>query len=144
MHTVVTHCGYSGNNSVMCNPYTLCSLHPLQRSLDCTQCAWSAQCLIDVHHTVTQVRKQSQPLPIPYDRVIICLQCVQAAQITFEDYFMADLHIEPLKIVGYEGVFGSLAMILVLLPLVSLVKGHDGDGLHEDSLDTLHVSTCID
>lgn len=70
----------------------------------------------------------------------MCMQCVQAAQITFEDYFMADLHIEPLKIVGYEGVFGSLAMILVLLPLVSLVKGHDGDGLHENSLDTLHVS----
>lgn len=73
----------------------------------------------------------------------MCMQCVQAAQITFEDYFMADLHIEPLKIVGYEGVFGSLAMILVLLPLVSLVKGHDGDGLHENSLDTLHVSTHL-
>ena len=41
------------------------------------------------------------------------MQCVQAAQITFEDYFMADLHIEPLKIVGYEGVFGSIAMITV-------------------------------
>ena len=53
---------------------------------------------------------------------------------------MADLHIEPLKIVGYEGVFGSLTMICVLLPLVSLIKGHDGDGLHEDSLETLHVS----
>ena len=67
------------------------------------------------------------------------VQCVQAAQITFEDYFMADLHIEPLKIVGYEGVFGSLTMICVLLPLVSLIKGHDGDGLHEDSLEPLHV-----
>ena len=53
---------------------------------------------------------------------------------------MADLHIEPLKIVGYEGVFGSITMICVLLPLVSLIKGHDGDGLHENSLDTLHVS----
>ena len=78
-----------------------------------------------------------------YSVMSVCLQCVQAAQITFEDYFMADLHIEPLKIVGYEGVFGSLTMILVLLPLVSLIKGHDGDGLHEDSLDTLHVSVCI-
>lgn len=65
---------------------------------------------------------------------------MQAAQITFEDYFMADLHIEPLKIVGYEGIFGSITMICVLLPLVSLIKGHDGDGLHENSLDTLHVS----
>ncbi|KAL3147971.1 hypothetical protein ABBQ38_014266 [Trebouxia sp. C0009 RCD-2024] len=71
--------------------------------------------------------------------LIVASQCVQAAQITFEDYFMADLHIEPLKIVGYEGVFGSIAMITVLLPLVSLIKGHDGDGLHENSLDTLHM-----
>lgn len=71
--------------------------------------------------------------------LIIASQCVQAAQITFEDYFMADLHIEPLKIVGYEGVFGSITMICVLLPLVSLIKGHDGDGLHENSLDTLHM-----
>ena len=68
------------------------------------------------------------------------MQCVQAAQITFEDYFMADLHIEPLKIVGYEGLFGSITMICVLLPLVSLIKGRDGVGLHEDSLETLHVT----
>ena len=53
---------------------------------------------------------------------------------------MADLHIEPLKIVGYEGVFGSLAMVCVLLPIVYFVKGRDGDGLHEDTLDSLHVS----
>lgn len=77
---------------------------------------------------------------LDFELMLLCVQCVQAAQITFEDYFMADLHIEPLKIVGYEGVFGSIAMITVLLPLVSLIKGHDGDGLHENSLDTLHVS----
>lgn len=53
---------------------------------------------------------------------------------------MADLHIEPLKIVGYEGLFGSITMICVLLPLVSLIKGRDGVGLHEDSLETLHVT----
>lgn len=66
---------------------------------------------------------------------------MQAAQITFEDYFMADLHIAPLKIVGFEGVFGSIAMICVMLPAVSLIKGHEGDGIHEDTLDTLHVSS---
>ena len=71
------------------------------------------------------------------------MQCVQAAQITFEDYFMADLHIEPLKIVGYEGVFGSIAMICLLLPAVYFVKGQDGNGLHEDTLDSLHVSIAF-
>jgi hypothetical protein len=34
--------------------------------------------------------------------LIIASQSVQAAQITYEDFFMADLHIAPLKIVGFE------------------------------------------
>lgn len=43
--------------------------------------------------------------------LIILSQSVQAAQLTFEDFFMADLNIAPLKIVGYEGVFGTLTMV---------------------------------
>lgn len=69
--------------------------------------------------------------------LIVASQCVQAAQLTFEDYFMADMAIEPLKIVGFEGVFGSVAMLCVLLPIVQWLPGKDGGGLHEDSIDTL-------
>lgn len=104
-----------------------------------------------------------------------CSQCVQAAQITFEDFFMADLAIPPLKIVGYEGVLGASAMLLLVLPIVQVcwrcqdaiknttadafqrthshpppslflllvylqrLPGVDGQGLHEDSVDTWHV-----
>ena len=73
------------------------------------------------------------------------LQAVQAAQLTFEDFFMADMSVAPLKIVGVEGVFGSLIMILVLLPLVSVLPGQDGAGLHENTLDTLYVRvvSCV-
>ena len=71
-----------------------------------------------------------------------CAQCVQAAQLTFEDYFMADLSVAPLKIVGVEGLFGSIIMIGFLLPLVSILPGKDGSGLHEDTWDTLHVRAC--
>ena len=67
------------------------------------------------------------------------VQCVQAAQLTFEDFFMADMNVTPLKIVGVEGFFGSLIMIVVLLPLVSVLPGEDGSGLHESTRDTLHV-----
>lgn len=49
-----------------------------------------------------------------------CSQCVQAAQITFEDFFMADLAIPPLKIVGYEGVLGAATMLLLVLPIVQV------------------------
>lgn len=67
------------------------------------------------------------------------VQAVQAAQVTFEDYFMSDLNIAPLKIVGYEGVFGFFFMIAFMLPIVQRLPGNDGDGLHEDSFDTWHV-----
>jgi drug/metabolite transporter (DMT)-like permease len=71
--------------------------------------------------------------------LIVASQAVQAAQITFEDFFMADMAIPPLKIVGYEGLFGTLAMSLFLLPLVQRLPGVDGQGIHEDSYDTWHM-----
>ncbi|GAB4819565.1 hypothetical protein N2152v2_006611 [Parachlorella kessleri] len=73
--------------------------------------------------------------------LIIASQAVQAAQITFEDFFMADLAIPPLKIVGYEGLFGALGMLCVMLPIVQHLPGDDGKGIHEDSLDTWHMIT---
>ena len=67
------------------------------------------------------------------------MQAVQAAQITFEDYFLSSMDVPPLKIVGFEGLWGAGVMLLILLPIVQLLPGKDGGGLHEDSLDTLHV-----
>lgn len=68
-------------------------------------------------------------------------QAVQAGQITFEDFFMSDasMQIAPLKIVGFEGLFGSLMMIVILLPICQFLPGEDGQGFHEDTVDSLHV-----
>ncbi len=52
---------------------------------------------------------------------------------------MADLAIEPLQIVGWEGIFGTSFMVAILLPIVSVTPGLDGSGFHEDTLETLHV-----
>lgn len=49
--------------------------------------------------------------------------------------------IPALKIVGYEGLFGSAAMLFFLLPLVQHLPGVDGQGIHEDSMDTWHMIT---
>jgi len=73
--------------------------------------------------------------------LIVLSQAVQAAQITFEDFFMADLAIPPLKIVGYEGVFGTAMMLGIMLPIVQHLPGKDGNGIHEDSIDTWHMIT---
>lgn len=56
---------------------------------------------------------------------------------TFEDFFMADLAMAPLKIVGFEGVFGSVMMLFVLLPAAYYLPGPEGYGLHENTWDTL-------
>ena len=73
----------------------------------------------------------------------VVLQAVQAGQLTFEDFFMADMNVAPLKIVGVEGLFGSLIMLLLVLPVVQFLPGADGKGLHVDSLDTLDVRRCV-
>ncbi|GBF91089.1 hypothetical protein Rsub_04758 [Raphidocelis subcapitata] len=69
--------------------------------------------------------------------LIVASQAVQAAQLTFEDFFMADLAMDPMKIVGFEGVFGTLLMVFVMLPIAYFLPGGEGTGLHENTLDTL-------
>ncbi|KAI8468404.1 MAG: hypothetical protein J3K34DRAFT_11376 [Monoraphidium minutum] len=69
--------------------------------------------------------------------LIVASQAVQAAQLTFEDFFMADLDMDPMKIVGFEGVFGTLFMVFIMLPAAYFLPGPEGVGLHENSLDTL-------
>lgn len=41
-------------------------------------------------------------------------------------------------VVGYEGVFGVVAMALILL-LVQFLPGQEGIGLREDSLESMHM-----
>lgn len=66
-----------------------------------------------------------------------CLCCMQAAQLTYEDWFMADLDIPGVKIVGYEGVFGAIMTIGIMMPIAYYLPGPEGEGIHEDALDTL-------
>ena len=54
---------------------------------------------------------------------------------------MNDIGTAPLQVVGYEGIFGCLAMFCVLLPIVQHTPGQDGSGLHEDSWETWHVGS---
>ena len=52
---------------------------------------------------------------------------------------MADMQIAPLKIVGYEGFFGTIIMVAIMLPIVQHLPGQDGNGIHEDTIETLKV-----
>lgn len=50
---------------------------------------------------------------------------------------MADLDIPGVKIVGYEGVFGTIMMLGVMMPIAYFLPGPEGEGIHENTLDTL-------
>ncbi|KAG2447436.1 hypothetical protein HYH02_007761 [Chlamydomonas schloesseri] len=68
--------------------------------------------------------------------LIITSQAVQAAQLTFEDFFMADLNIPGVKIVGFEGVIGAALTLGVMMPIAYFLPGPEGEGIHEDMADT--------
>jgi hypothetical protein len=65
-------------------------------------------------------------------------QAVQAAQVTVEDFAMSHVGLAPLQVVGYEGVLGCVALA-VLLTIVQYIPGKDGEGLHEDTVDSIHM-----
>eukprot|EP00775_Hariotina_reticulata_P007660 gene7660-7863_t len=65
--------------------------------------------------------------------LILASQALQAGQVTIEDHFMADMNMDPLKVVGWEGVIGSIVMLGVALPVLQVLPFDDGSGLAEDS-----------
>ncbi|KAL6759741.1 hypothetical protein V8C86DRAFT_2568243 [Haematococcus lacustris] len=71
--------------------------------------------------------------------LIVISQAVQAAQLTFEDFFMADMDIPAMKIVGFEGLFGVIGTLGIMAPIAYFLPGTEGEGLHEDGLDTLQM-----
>lgn len=52
--------------------------------------------------------------------LIVLAQAVQAAQVTLEDHVLRNLGMAPLTVVGLEGVWGSLFMFALLLPLAQV------------------------
>lgn len=48
-----------------------------------------------------------------------------------------------MQIVGYEGVFGTAACLLVMAPVTYYMTGTEGEGFHEDILDTATVGVCM-
>jgi len=67
--------------------------------------------------------------------LVVLGQVVQAAQIIAEEWLLADVDLPEIEIVGYEGMWGLLAMILVVYPILFFVPGDD-NGHVEDPRDS--------
>lgn len=63
-------------------------------------------------------------------------QVVTASQMVAEEKLLKDVQLPAMKIVGYEGVWGSLVCIFVVFPLCYLIPGSD-NGHFEDTWDSI-------
>jgi hypothetical protein len=64
----------------------------------------------------------------------VSLQAIQAGQVTVEDHLMSDLDMQPLLVVGWEGLIGSIVMLGGALPLLQALPYRDGSGFAEDTV----------
>eukprot|EP00928_Gymnodinium_smaydae_P079224 TRINITY_DN63208_c0_g1_i1.p1 TRINITY_DN63208_c0_g1~~TRINITY_DN63208_c0_g1_i1.p1 ORF type:complete len:417 (+),score=49.58 TRINITY_DN63208_c0_g1_i1:177-1427(+) len=63
-------------------------------------------------------------------------QVVQAAQVIAEEWILKDVDLPPFEIIGYEGFWGILMMLIVGYPLLWVLPGSDV-GHVEDPVDTI-------
>jgi len=54
--------------------------------------------------------------------LIAASQATQSAQCVAEDYFMSEMNIPALTVVGVEGLFGSIALFGAILPIAQVAK----------------------
>ncbi|KAH0786431.1 Integral membrane protein [Histomonas meleagridis] len=57
--------------------------------------------------------------------LVVLSQLVQAAQIVTEEYVLQDVNMPALEIVGWEGIWGLVLMIVVGFPFALIVPGND-------------------
>eukprot|EP00927_Polykrikos_kofoidii_P081710 TRINITY_DN7945_c0_g1_i2.p1 TRINITY_DN7945_c0_g1~~TRINITY_DN7945_c0_g1_i2.p1 ORF type:complete len:391 (-),score=51.13 TRINITY_DN7945_c0_g1_i2:547-1719(-) len=70
--------------------------------------------------------------------MVILGQVVQAAQVVAEEWLLKDVDLADIKIIGYEGIWGILAMILIVFPMFLFLPGTD-NGCQEDPVDALYM-----
>lgn len=68
--------------------------------------------------------------------MVLLAQVVQAAQVVAEEWLMKDVDLPMFQIVGWEGFWGCLMMLIVVFPLLQLLPGQD-EGSMENTVDTL-------
>eukprot|EP00741_Cyanophora_paradoxa_P007637 tig00001178_g7386.t1 len=70
--------------------------------------------------------------------LILVSQMVQASQMVIEEYLLQHIEMEPLEIVGWEGIYGTAICLLVALPLAQYLPGSD-EGSFENSFDSMRL-----
>eukprot|EP00762_Andalucia_godoyi_P006133 ANDGO_00321.mRNA.1 Uncharacterized protein C12G12.12 len=82
-------------------------------------------------------RNQSLGTAVLGNSFIVIGQLVSAIQFVIEEKFVKKRKVPPLKVVGGEGMFGTLFMICIVLPVLYFVPGHDAGNRYENSVDSM-------
>jgi len=72
--------------------------------------------------------------------LVIFSQIIQAGQIVTEEFLLQDLTIPPLSVVGYEGVWGTILMIVLACPIAYVVPGMQYSTMKHNSLENTYDS----
>lgn len=79
--------------------------------------------------------------------VKIISQLGYAAKISFEEFFTQINGFHPMMISGIEGCWCTIIIAFICLPIAQYMPGEEGNGIHEDTLDTFlmlkHSPTLI-
>lgn len=70
--------------------------------------------------------------------VILLGQVLQAAQVVLEEHLLQNLSMSSVRVVAWEGVFGSVHCLLWVFPVLFFLPGVDGGHL-EDPLDAFYM-----
>ncbi|KAF4677914.1 hypothetical protein FOZ60_017104 [Perkinsus olseni] len=81
--------------------------------------------------------KTNSPALVVFGMVMIVLsQIIQSLQLVTEEKFMKNINIPPFLVVGMEGIWGTLIMIFITLPIIYYIPGNDSGSL-ENTLDSV-------
>mmetsp|Transcript_159042 Transcript_159042/g.305060 ORF Transcript_159042/g.305060 Transcript_159042/m.305060 type:complete len:420 (+) Transcript_159042:64-1323(+) len=80
-------------------------------------------------------KQKSSNLVILGIGLVLFSQIVQAGQMVGEEYLMKEVDLEAIEVIGYEGMWGLLAMVVVVLPVVYFIPGEDS-GSQENTIDS--------
>lgn len=67
--------------------------------------------------------------------MVLLGQIFQAGQVVAEEFLMKEVDLPAMQIIGWEGAWGSLMMIVLVYPALWLIPGSD-HGHYEDAWDT--------
>jgi hypothetical protein len=71
--------------------------------------------------------------------LVVVSQLMSATQMVVEEKFLKSKQLPPEFVVGVEGTFGMLMMLCITLPIVGVLPGQDGGGIHESAMDAAYL-----